>query len=33
MQGYDAEKAPRFSWPEGLEAWYRDYMKKKRKRG
>ena len=33
LQGYDAEKAPRFSWPEGLEAWYRDYMKKKRKRG
>lgn len=33
LQGYDAEKAPRFSWPEGLEEWYRDYMKKKRKRG
>ena len=33
LQGYDAEKAPRFSWPEGLEAWYRDYMKKKRRRG
>ena len=33
LQGYDTEKAPRFSWPEGLEAWYRDYMKKKRKRG
>ena len=32
LQGYDAEKAPRFSWPEGLEAWYRDYMKKKRRR-
>ena len=32
LQGYDAEKAPRFSWPEGLEEWYRDYMKKKRKR-
>ena len=32
LQGYDAEKAPRFYWPEGLEAYYRDYMKKKRRR-
>ena len=31
LEGYDAEKAPRFSWPKGLEAWYRDYMKKKRR--
>ena len=32
LHGYDAEDAPRFRWPEGLEAWYRDYMKKKRRR-
>jgi len=26
---YDPTKMPRFSWPKGLEAWYRDYTRKK----
>ncbi len=33
LEGYDVEGAPRFRWPEGLEEWYRDYMRKKRRRG
>lgn len=32
LKGYDVERAPRFRWPEGLEEWYRDYMRKKRPR-
>lgn len=32
LQGYAAEEGKRFRWPEGLEVWYRDYMRKKRKR-
>ena len=32
LKGYDVERAPRFRWPEGLEEWYRDYMRKKRRR-
>ena len=28
----DVDRAPRFRWPEGLEEWYRDYMRKKRRR-
>ena len=32
LEGYDVERAPRFRWPKGLEAWYRDYMRKKRTR-
>lgn len=29
LQGYDPKTAKRFKWPDGLEKWYRDYMKKK----
>ena len=32
LKGYDVERAPRFRWPEGLEEWYRDYLRKKRPR-
>ena len=32
LEGYDLLRAPRFRWPEGLEEWYRDYMRKKRRR-
>lgn len=36
LLGYDPKQAPRFRWPEGLEKWYREYMRKKaqpRRRG
>ena len=29
LVGYDAKAAPCFRWPDGLEAWYREYMRKK----
>ncbi len=32
LQGFEPNKAKRFQWPAGLEAWYREYMKKKAKR-
>jgi len=32
LAGYDPKTAKRFRWPDGLEAWYRDYMKKKASR-
>lgn len=32
LQGFEPDKAKRFRWPDGLEAWYREYMKKKAKR-
>jgi len=32
LKGYDVERAPRFRWPAGLEAWYRDYKRKKIRR-
>ncbi len=32
LDGYDPKAAPRFRWPEALEDWYGDYMRKKRDR-
>lgn len=32
LQGFKPKQAKRFAWPDGLEAWYRDYMKTKAKR-
>ena len=31
LQGFDASRAPRFAWPEGLDAWYRRYEDARRK--
>lgn len=32
LAGYDPKAAKHFRWPDGLEEWYRDYMKKKARR-
>jgi len=32
LANYDRTKAPKFRWPKGLEAWYRDYARKKVRR-
>lgn len=29
LAGFEPKSVKKFAWPEGLEAWYRDYMKKK----
>jgi hypothetical protein len=31
LAGYDRSKAPRFAWPQGLDAWYRRYEEAKQK--
>ena len=32
LKGYDFSKSPRFRWPKGLDEWYRNYQKQKKKR-
>ncbi len=32
LKGFDLEKAPRFTWPKGLRAWYQQYEKEKAER-